>query len=119
MPDYRPFSNEQLDRHIAGEVNPATRAAAIAERERRHSLRTLQQSAQGHEELIAEQQRLRSAVDLLISGQSDMKQSLERLSEPHGLLWWTFAVALLTLIVCVIGYWDQIVRLLRALRLWH
>src|SRR3989442_8452985 len=41
------------------------------------------------------------------------------LSKPHRLIWWTFWVASLTLIVCVIGYWDQIVRLLRALRLWQ
>jgi hypothetical protein len=112
MADYRPFSDDELEKQIAGEVNPVMRLEAIAERERRHS-------AQRHQELIAEQQRLRASVDLLISGQVDVKRSVDQLSHPHRLLWWTFAVALLTLVVCVIGYWDQILRLLRGLQLWH
>jgi hypothetical protein len=49
----------------------------------------------------------------------NLKESVDRLAKPHRLLWWTFGVAGLTLIVCVIGYLDQIARLFRALRFWH
>ena len=49
--------------------------------------------------------------------QERQRRQLDDLKKPHRLLWWTFVVALLTLIVSVIGYWDQIARLLQALRL--
>ena len=117
--DFSPLSDEALDQRISCERNPPLLEAAIVERQRRQAKRALDQSAQGHRELLAEQERLRSAVDSLTTGQAEVKQSVDRLAKPHHLLWWTFVVAFLTLVVCVIGYWDQIIRLLRALRLWH
>jgi hypothetical protein len=117
--DFQPLSDEELDRRIVVEASPPLREAAIVERQRRQSIRALEQSAQGHRELLAQQERLRTAVDSLTAGQAEVKRSVDRLAKPHHLLWWTFAVAFLTFVVCVIGYWDQIVRLLRALRLWH
>lgn len=41
------------------------------------------------------------------------------LGKRHRLNWWILGVATLTFVVCVIGYWDQIVRLLRWLGLWR
>jgi ABC-type bacteriocin/lantibiotic exporter with double-glycine peptidase domain len=79
MGDYRPFSDEELDRRIAGETNQSYRAEAIAERERRHSLKVFQQSIKEHQELIAEQQRLKGSVDALVSSQSVLKDSVDRI----------------------------------------
>ena len=56
--------------------------------------------------------------EALLSEQVRLKASVDRLLKPHPLVWWTFTVALLTLIVCVIGYWDQIARLFLALKFW-
>lgn len=41
------------------------------------------------------------------------RRQLARLAKLHPIIWWTFVVATLSLFVCVIGYWDQIVRLFR------
>jgi hypothetical protein len=48
----------------------------------------------------------------------NLKESVDRLAKPHRVVRWTLAVASLTFVVCVIGYWDQIARLIRALRFW-
>ena len=58
-------------------------------------------------------------AELLVVVAEEHMEASARMAKPHCLLWWTFAVAFLTFVVCVIGYWDQIVRLLQALRLWH
>lgn len=48
-----------------------------------------------------------------------LQSEMGSLKKPHPVMWWTLAVAVLTLIVCVIGYWDQIKRLFQALRFWR
>ena len=81
-------------------THPNDPQAAYAIMAIRGELESLEISVR-HQAMVAEQQRLKDSVD--------------RLAKPHRLLWWTFVVTSLTLIVCVIGYWDQIVRLIRAL----
>ena len=51
--------------------------------------------------------------------QERQRRQLESLQKPHWIVRWTLVVAVLTLVVCVIGYWDQIVRFVRALQFWH
>ena len=46
----------------------------------------------------------------------NVQVSIHRAAKPHWVAWATFVVAVLTFLVCMIGYWDQIVRLFRALR---
>ena len=77
MADFRPFSDEKLDQWIASGSHPLSEA--IAEREHRQTKKALQQSAQSHQELIAEQQKLRSAVDSLTTGQSAMKRIIDKI----------------------------------------
>jgi hypothetical protein len=79
---------------------------------RRRATAERQAEARRHQESVALD---RESLKTLAEGQKRLKESVDRLSKPHCLIWWTFLVALLTLIVCVIGYWDQIVRLIRAL----
>lgn len=86
MGDFRSFSDEQLDQWIAGSTETEM-GALLAERERRSAQRALAQSAKSHQELIAEQQRLRSVVDSLATGQSDVKQSVDRLGRPKWIEW--------------------------------
>jgi hypothetical protein len=39
----------------------------------------------------------------------------EAVRKPHPLLWWTFGVGVIAAAASVIGYWDQIANLFRAL----
>jgi hypothetical protein len=48
-----------------------------------------------------------------------LQSEITALKKPHPAVWWTLVVAVLTLIVCLIGYWDQIIRFLRAMRFWR
>jgi hypothetical protein len=59
------------------------------------------------------QKRLQ-AID---ESQAGLQATLDQIAKPSRLLWWTFSIAVLTLVVSVIGYWDQILRLIQALRL--
>ena len=52
----------------------------------------------------------------LSDGQKELRHSVDRLARPHWIQWAILTGTLLTLLVCVIGYLDQIVRLIRAFR---
>jgi hypothetical protein len=110
MADFRPFSDEKLDQWIASGCSSHEREQAIVERERRHAVISLQQSAQSHQELIAEQQRLRSAVDSLTTGQSAVKQSVDRLAKPHRIVKWGLVVAILAALFAGIAALDVLIR---------
>ena len=51
--------------------------------------------------------------------QERQRRQLESLKKPHWIVRWTLVISALTLVVCVIGYWDQIVRFVRALQFSH
>jgi hypothetical protein len=77
------------------------------EEELLHQMRCFSPGSAPYDDAVAELQR------------RELKQigsEVARLKRPHPVVWWTFIVATLTLIVCAIGYWDQIVRLFRALK---
>jgi hypothetical protein len=61
---------------------------------------------------------IRAQIDSLIAAQADLKVAIARLEKPHWIIRWTLVVASLTLIVCVIGYWEQIKIFVRALKFW-
>jgi len=105
MGDFRPFSDEKLDQYIASGQSPHDHAAAIAEREHRQTKKALQQSVQSHQDLIAEQQRLRSAVDGVASGQSEMKRTVDRI---HRIDLWILiagAIAALAGVILLVLEW--------------
>ena len=80
--------------------------------DRRRKVAEGQAEDQRHQQSVA---LGRETLETLAEGQRQLKDSVDRLLKPNRLLWWTFWVAVLTLVVCVIGYWDQIIRAIRAL----
>ena len=52
----------------------------------------------------------------LSDGQKELSRSVDRLARPRWIQWAILAATCLTLVVCVIGHWDQIVRLLQFFR---
>jgi Flp pilus assembly protein TadB len=91
MPDFTSFDDAGLDRIIASQsgAEPLCQAA-IGERQRRQLQRAEQQaqkrqeeserlSAQRHEQVMLEQQRLRGTVDTVSTGQSALKHTVDRI----------------------------------------
>jgi len=61
MPDFRTWSDDQLDEFIGTGVG-AEREGAAAERTRRHLIQAERRSDERHQALLAEQQRLKAAI---------------------------------------------------------
>jgi hypothetical protein len=71
--------------------------------------------------LVQERQKrqlsgLNKLTEQVFQTQKDLKESVDHLAKPHWIVRWTLLVAILTLFVCVIGYWTEIARFFRALR---
>jgi hypothetical protein len=111
MADFRPFSDEKLDQYIASGQPPYEHAAAIAEREHRQTKKALQQSVQSHQDLIAEQQQLRSVVDSMASGQSAMKKIVDRI---HRIDVWILIAGAIAAFAGVILLVVEIVKAFRG-----
>ena len=51
--------------------------------------------------------------------QRELAAAIHRTSRPHLVVWATFVVTVLTLLVCIIGYWPQVVQFVRVCRFWR
>jgi hypothetical protein len=108
MADFRPFSDERLDQYIASGQPPSDHAAAVAERAHRHTKKALEQSSKSHQDLLAEQQSLRTTVDSLATGQFDVKRTVDRI---HRIDVWILIAGAIAALASVILLAVEIVKL--------
>jgi hypothetical protein len=123
MPDFTSFDDAGLDRLIASQhgAEPLCQAA-IGERNRRQLQRAEQQaqkrqqeserlSAERHEQVVLEQQRLRGTVDTVSTGQSALKQTVDRI---HRIDVWILIAGAIAALAGLILLALDVVRLFLA-----